>query len=119
MKRLALYTFAIAMLFTSAAGFAKNINLYAEPKTNSKVTGTANPEAGITIVYTPPSGDWIKVANPNNGDVGWVKSSDLGGKGYNMRVITSTDGMHSYNFYQFGTSGRIKRTTTKKGDESI
>jgi hypothetical protein len=32
------------------------------------------------------------VANPTNGDDGWVKSSDLGGNDYSMRVITFGDG---------------------------
>lgn len=101
MKRLLFYAFVV-MLFATAPVFAKTINLYSEPKTDSKVTGTVNIEDGVTIVYTPKSGEWIKVANPTNGDVGWIKSSDLGGNGYNMRIMTSGDGTHSYSVYQFG-----------------
>jgi uncharacterized protein YraI len=102
MKRLLSYVI-VAMLFVTATVFAKTINLYAGPKTDTTVTGTVNIEDGVTIVYTPKSGDWIKVANPTNGDVGWIKSSDLGGNGYNMRIMTSGDGTHSYSVYQFGT----------------
>jgi hypothetical protein len=50
MKRLAFYAFVGVMLLASGTVFAKNINLYADPKTDSKVTGTVNPETGITIV---------------------------------------------------------------------
>jgi uncharacterized protein YraI len=102
MKRLLSYTFVATLLLASATVFAKNINLYAEPKTDSKVAGTVDTDAAVTIVYTPKSGEWIKVANPTNGDVGWVKSNELGAKGFNMRVITSGDGTHSYSVYQFG-----------------
>jgi uncharacterized protein YraI len=106
MKRLLSYIFVVAMLFASATAFAKTINLYSEPKTDSKVAGTVNTEAGVTIVYTPKNSEWIKVANPTNGDVGWVKSNDLGNNGYNMRIITSADGTHSYSVYQFNAGSR-------------
>lgn len=95
----------VVMLLASASASAKNINLYTEPKADSKVVGTVNSEHGVTIVFTPKTGDWIKVANPENGEVGWVKSSELGGNGYNMRITTAGDGAHKYSVYQFGTGG--------------
>lgn len=100
MKRLLYDTLVVTMLFVSSTVSAKTINLYSEPKIGSEVASAMNTEDGVTIVYTPKSGEWIKVANPKNGDVGWVKSSDLGGKGYNMRVFTSNNG---YSVYHFGT----------------
>lgn len=103
MKRLLFEGLAVTMLFACATVSAKTINLYSEPKTDSKVASTINTEDGVTIVYTPKSGEWIKVANPSNGDVGWVKSNDLGGDGYNMRVFNSGNGTHHYSVYQFGT----------------
>jgi len=102
MKRLLTSSLLAVMAFGAATAFAKTINLYSEPKTDSKVTGTVNTENGVTIVYTPKSGEWIKIANPANGDVGWVKLSDLGGNNYNIRVISAGDGAHSYSFYQSG-----------------
>lgn len=102
MKRLLSAILLAVLSLGSASVFAKTINLYSEPKMDSKVTGAVNTENGVTIVYTPKSGEWIKIANPANGDVGWVKSSDLGGSGYNMRVISTGDGTHSYSVYQVG-----------------
>jgi hypothetical protein len=101
MKHLLSYAFVV-MLFTTTTVFAKTINLYSEPKNDSKVTSTVNIEDGVTIVYTPKSGEWIKAANPTNGDVGWIKSTDLGGYGYNMRIMPSCNGTHIYSIYQFG-----------------
>jgi len=104
MKRLLYDTLVVFMLFATATTVsAKTINLYSEPKTDSKVAGTMNTEAGVTMVYTPKSSEWIKVANPSNGDVGWVKANDLGGAGFNMRVFTSGDGLHRYSVYQLGS----------------
>lgn len=93
----------LASLSITSVAYGKTINLYSEPKTDSKVAGNVNTETGVTIVYTPKSSEWIKVANPTNGDVGWVKSSELGGNNFNMRVITSENGPHSYKVYQFGS----------------
>lgn len=103
MRKIVSYALLSAMLFSSSAVFAKTLNLYSEPKADSKVTGTVNTDKGVTIVYTPKTGEWIKVANPSNGDVGWVKSSELGGNGYHLQVMTSDDGAKGYRFYQVGT----------------
>lgn len=103
MKQLLYDVLIVIMLFSSATVSAKTLNLYSEPKTDSKIVGNLNTETGVTLVYTPKTGEWIKVANPNNGEVGWVKSSDLGENTYNMRVFTSKNGTYSYNVYQFGT----------------
>lgn len=113
MKQLLPCALAVALLFSSTTVFAKTINLYAEPKADSKSVGTANTETGISIIYTPKNSDWVKIANPTNGDVGWVKSSELGGNNVNMRIMTSSDGTHNYNVYQFGT-GKIDQQLLEK-----
>lgn len=103
MKRLLTSAIFAIFILLSVTTFAKTINLYSEPKTDSKTTGTVNTAKGVTIVYTPKSGEWIKVANPENGDVGWVKSGDLGSDSYKMRITTSSDGSRNYSIYQFGS----------------
>lgn len=101
MKQLYYVSILAAMALTASSVFAKNIDLHLEPKADSKVAGMVNTEAGVTIVYTPKNSEWIKVANPANGDVGWVKSADLGAGGYNMRVETvNSDGAHRYSISQ-------------------
>ncbi|EKD53624.1 MAG: hypothetical protein ACD_60C00166G0001 [uncultured bacterium] len=68
--------FSMGLLSISLC-FAKNLNLYEEPKTDAKVIGTIDPSKGIVPIFTPKSGDWIKIGDPQNGNVGWVKMSDL------------------------------------------
>lgn len=104
MKSLLTCAATLTLLCGASLANAKTINLYSEAKEGSKVTGTLNTEAGVTIVYSPKNSEWIKVANPANGDVGWVKSSDLGGNGYSVQFVTTGNGPHGYSFYQFGSS---------------
>lgn len=67
---------AIAVVTTSTC-LAKNINLYDQPTAQAKIVGTIDPANGIVPIFTPKAGDWIKIGDPHNGNVGWVKSSDL------------------------------------------
>jgi hypothetical protein len=76
----------IAALALPGVGFAKNINLYDAPQDNAKLTGTADLSAGIIPIYTPPNSTWVKIADPRNGNTGWVRSSELTDK--NGKAIT-------------------------------
>ncbi len=71
-----LFTMLAACLLTTSV-YAKSINLLADPNDNAKVTGTIDLSAGIIPIFTPKDGVWVKVADPRNGNTGWVKSSDL------------------------------------------
>ena len=113
MKKIFTYLLMISIVESSPT-FAKTIPLYSEPKSDSKTSGTVNTETGVTIVYTPKNSEWIKVANPSNGDVGWVKSNDLGNHQYNMQVITSDNGKQSYRVYQFGTNKQYTKEQIDK-----
>lgn len=102
MKPLFKFIGITGLLLATTGGFAKTLNLYTEPRSDSKVSGNVNTENGVTIVYTPKTDEWIKIANPTNGDVGWIKSSDLGNNTYSMRMITSDGRSHNLQAYQFG-----------------
>ncbi len=67
----------LAALLTASTGFAKNINLYEQPKADAKIVGVIDPAAGIVPIYTPKQSEWVKIGDPRNGNVGWVKSNDL------------------------------------------
>ena len=72
---------ALIMLLMTTICSAKIINLYEQPKSDAKVIGTIDPSNGIIPIFTPKEGGWVKVGNPNNGNVGWVKLTDLGEAG--------------------------------------
>jgi hypothetical protein len=66
----------ISLSLLSLSAFAANLPMYDQPQNNAKVTGTIDTSKGIMPIYTP-QGDWVKIADPRNGNVGWVKKSDL------------------------------------------
>lgn len=57
--------------------FAKEVNLYESPDNGAKVTRKLDLATGIIPIYSPKNSTWLKVADPNNGDVGWIKIADL------------------------------------------
>ena len=71
---------------------ATQISLYDQPGQNAKVIGTADLSKGIIPIYVPPNGgEWIKIADPNNGNVGWAKYSDLkSAPVLTQKIITDT-----------------------------
>lgn len=92
----------------SSISFAEQIKLYEEPKTDSKVVGTFDLSTRVIPIYTPNTGDWIKIADPNNGNLGWVKISDLkSAKGnstgtYTQKIIRNGQGGSNSYFNEFG-----------------
>jgi hypothetical protein len=70
------------LLVTSALCFspltqAKVLNLYDQPKSDSKVVATLESSGGMVPIFTPKNSDWMKVGDPQNGNVGWIKLEDL------------------------------------------
>ncbi|MDR3491249.1 MAG: hypothetical protein P4M12_04295 [Gammaproteobacteria bacterium] len=57
--------------------FAKQINLYEQPKDTSKIVSSIDSNNNMVPIFTPKEGDWIKIGNPSNGDVGWIKVTEL------------------------------------------
>ena len=98
----------IAVLSVSALMFcissnclAKSVNLYDQPNANGKVINTVDSNTGIVTIYKPKEGDWIKVGDPRNGNVGWAKLADLKGVGLQFNIIQSGNGMHSYQLIEY------------------
>lgn len=69
--------FLSAFLLSNTAS-AATLNLYEQPAQNAKVVGTIDPSKGVMLIYTPKDSEWVKVADPQNGNVGWIKQVDLG-----------------------------------------
>lgn len=88
---------------------AKNINLYDQPKADAKVVGTIDSDTGIIPIFTPKDNKaWVKVADPRNGNVGWIKNSDIdtgatSGFTFTQHTISSGKGPGTYQVFQFGT----------------
>lgn len=77
---------------TSNNPASPQISLYEQPDTTSKVTGTVDLSKGIMVIFSKDG--WTKIANPANGDVGWVKDETLKTQGisYIKNVIKQSNG---------------------------
>lgn len=92
----------LVLFFISSMAFAKSINLYEQPKSDSKVVGTLDTSAGIIPIFTPKDSNWIKVADPRNGNVGWIPNSDFKSLGFSYQILQTGDGKKNYQVIQFG-----------------
>lgn len=114
--------FVSFMLFAFASiASAQNITLYDQPNQNAKVVGTADLASGIIPIFTPEKeNEWMKVADPRNGNVGWIKSSDIKNARakentvtFSQKIISNGTEPHTYQVIQFGNP------PTKMSDEQI
>lgn len=76
MKKICYFS-ALIMLFSSMLVFAQDLNMHDSPDEHSKVNSKIDPRYGIIVIYQPENSAWVKIANPKNGDVGWIKHTEL------------------------------------------
>lgn len=105
--KLILSLFSLAVLsLTLNVALAKNINLYDAPKDDAKVVGVLDGEAGFVPIFTPKDSEWVKVGDPKNGNVGWIKANELsksGSSGFSFKIINMGTGPNSYQIIQMGS----------------
>lgn len=79
MQKLFRLLLALALIFVVAGCSADTLNIYEKPDTHSKIIATAKSGDNLIAIFYTDKKDWIKVANPKNGEVGWVKASEIKG----------------------------------------
>lgn len=85
----------IAALFCtvlSGVTFADTLNVYEKPEANAKVIMEMKSGQQLMPIFYTEKGDWVKVANPQNGDVGWAKVGELKGP----KIVTKVNGTQTY-----------------------
>lgn len=116
--------FIVAALFSSYAN-AKEINLYADPKSDAKVLGKVDLAEGVIPIFSSKEGDWMKVGDPRNGNVGWIKSSDMTTPGapasftFTQKVINDKSGPHTYQLMQFGKPDNVNSAQAQEFIKNI
>lgn len=102
-KHIVVLFLSLQMAIFAGAVFANTLNLYAKPEVQAKVIATAEAGDQLIPIFYPEKSAWIKVANPKNGDVGWVKFSELQGP----FVISSYNGtMQQQVFFDHNKAGQ-------------
>lgn len=65
----------VALFVVTSSAFA--FNVYDKPENNAKVVMTLKADESVIPIFYTEKKDWVKIANPKNGDIGWVKASEL------------------------------------------
>lgn len=61
----------------TATPTTKTITLYTAPDTKASVAAKATASSDLIPIFYPPNSTWVKVADPSNGNVGWVEIDTL------------------------------------------
>lgn len=61
----------------TTATFAATINMYEKPSADSKVVASVASDTPLRSIFYTEKKDWVKVGNPQNGDVGWIKATEF------------------------------------------
>lgn len=100
-------------LFSATSALAKDVSLYDQPKADAKVVGNIDLSAGVIPIFTTKQGDWMKVGDPRNGNVGWIKSSDISSSGgptsftFTQKTISNGKEPQTYQIIQFGSGQKM------------
>jgi hypothetical protein len=110
---------ALCALLISYSTYAKSIDLYDEPKDSAKKIGVIDSSTGIIPIFTPDKSSWIKVADPRNGNVGWVKMNDLNSEKsteytFTQRLINTGNTPQTYQVIQFGSPNKLTSDQVKE-----
>jgi len=54
-----------------------DLNVYDKPEDSAKVATTIKNDQEIIPIFYPKDNKWVKIANPQNGDTGWVKADQI------------------------------------------
>jgi len=110
---------SITAIILPTSSLASTVNLYDQPKADAKVIGTVDISTGVIPIFSSPQGDWMKVGDPRNGNVGWIKSIDLSGNGgstsfsFTQKMINNGKGPQTYRIIQYGTPQKLTPEQTK------
>jgi len=107
---------SLAALCFASTCFATKINLYDQPNANVKPIGTIETNSGIIPIFTPKDSAWTKVADPTNGNVGWVKQADLkaGGFTFTQEVISTGNKPTTQSFTLYGSPSPLTAAQTQE-----
>lgn len=123
MKNNKILTFLLSALtagsLISSTAFAKPVTLYDKAATTAKKVGNIDLTKGVIPIYQPKNSEWVKVADPNNGNVGWIKSKELNQSGttsfsFKQKVYDNDDAPYNYQVFEFGSDKSWSNKDTHK-----
>ena len=77
MRLISAVTIGLFYTLTTTLAFATTINMYEQPSADSKLVASVASDAPLRPIFYTEKKDWVKVGNPQNGDVGWIKAMEF------------------------------------------
>lgn len=120
LKQYFIYGLASSALLLSFGAHAKMINLYEQPNDSAKQVGTVDIAKGVVPIFSQQDGKWIKVGDPETGNVGWMKASEMSGESGSAVTFTSRfinngkDGPKTYQFVTYGPQPQMSAAEQQK-----
>jgi hypothetical protein len=104
-KKSVLIASSLLIALSLSNAWARPLTMYDEPKVGAKSIGVIDSNKPLVPIFTTKNGDWMKVGNPDNGNVGWVKVKDLSsssGSGFSFTQQTVDTSAGPRTTIQFG-----------------
>jgi hypothetical protein len=97
--------FLVFFIFSaSSSAFAKTLNLYDQPDPKGKVVAAVDSTSGIVTIFSPKNSEWTKVGDPSNGNVGWIKNSDLENIKMSFNIMRSGNNHQNFQVIQWDSN---------------
>jgi hypothetical protein len=127
-KNLLKLFFAAFLSFFAITSFAKSVALYDSPNEKARIISKVVSDAPLLIIYQSKKGEWIKVANPQDGDVGWVEIKNLSGplikssinkNTISQQIITKDGKSNSYQIFEYNKTKKLSPDEVRKRNEAL
>lgn len=113
-----IFVYFVSIFFVSIC-LAKQINFYDQPSQTAAVTGQIDLATGYIPFFESKDGAWVKVADPKNGNVGWLKQADLQANMHPNVTMSQQIITHDGKNYQIITNGKVKQLTAEEAAPMI
>lgn len=118
--KLSVLTIGIAMAsLLPSITLAASVTLYESASTTAKPVGMIDLSQGVIPIYQPKDSTWVKVADPTNGNVGWIESKALDQSGttsftFKQQVSGDSTKPYTYQVFEFGNSKKLSDKETQQ-----
>jgi hypothetical protein len=89
---------SLAILSVTPMAFAANLTFYSQPSTNSQIIGKVTPQNQAQFIeIIQGKNNWLKVANKETGNVGWINKTQIQASSSNDKVKALNQALYQVN----------------------
>lgn len=123
MKNLLSSVFLVFMASLPIIAPAKTLQLHGKPEASSPSVATVESGDKLIPIYAPEKSEWIKVADPKNGNVGWLRRQDIGLNDHDVQLYQKRfehesgdkkNGPYHHEIYEYKGTEKLSNDQIKK-----